>query len=88
VRDYTAMATKAKLPAAERHWLRVLGTLNALKTEKVNVQPSWERHSHSDRSRGWFKRRRSGPGGDSYPTTFSMRRSGNSHITATMTYKT
>lgn len=28
LRDYTAMATNAKIPEAERHWLRVLGTLN------------------------------------------------------------
>ena len=28
VRDYTAMATKANLLETERHWLRVLGTLN------------------------------------------------------------
>ena len=28
MRDYTGMATSRRVPAAERHWLRVLGTLN------------------------------------------------------------
>src|SRR5919109_1287818 len=28
VRDYTRMATKARVPETERHWLRVLGSLN------------------------------------------------------------
>lgn len=38
VRDYTAMATKARLPAAERHWLRVLGRLNEVQARVFVAQ--------------------------------------------------
>src|SRR5437899_3001039 len=53
VRDYTAMATKARLPETERHWLRVLGTLNeaqarAFVAQKANVK-TIEGTLHPDR---------------------------------------
>jgi len=42
VRDYTAMATKAKLPETERHWLRVLGTLNEAQARVFVAQKALE----------------------------------------------
>ena len=42
VRDYTAMATKARLPATERHWLRVLGTLNEVQARVFVAQKALE----------------------------------------------
>ena len=42
VRDYTAMATKARLPETERHWLRVLGTLNEAQARVFVAQKALE----------------------------------------------
>src|SRR5437764_13076553 len=42
VRDYTAMATKARIPEAERHWLRVLGTLNKAQARVFVAQKALE----------------------------------------------
>lgn len=42
VRDYTRMATKASVPEAERHWLRVLGTLNEAQARVFVAQKALE----------------------------------------------
>src|SRR5881296_2805574 len=42
VRDYTAMAAKARLPETERHWLRVLGTLNEAQARVFVAQKALE----------------------------------------------
>jgi Rhodopirellula transposase DDE domain len=42
VRDYAAMAKKARLPDAERHWLRVLGTLNEAQARVFVAQKALE----------------------------------------------
>jgi hypothetical protein len=42
VREYTAMATKARLPETERHWLRVLGTLNEAQARVFVAQKALE----------------------------------------------
>jgi hypothetical protein len=42
VRDYTRMATKARVPEAERHWLRVLGTLNEAQARVFVAQKALE----------------------------------------------
>jgi hypothetical protein len=42
VRDYTAMATKARVPDTERHWLRVLGTLNEAQARVFVAQKALE----------------------------------------------
>lgn len=42
VRDYTAMATKARLPESERHRLRVLGTLNEARARVLVAQRALE----------------------------------------------
>lgn len=42
VRDYTAMATKARVPEAERQWLRVLGTLNEAQARVFVAQKALE----------------------------------------------
>src|SRR2546422_436070 len=42
VRDYTAMATKARLPETERHWRRVLGTLNEAQARVFVAQKALE----------------------------------------------
>ncbi len=42
VRDYTGMATKARVPKAERHWLRVLGTLNEAQARVFVAQKALE----------------------------------------------
>jgi len=42
VRDYTAMATKAKIPEDQRYWLRVLGTLNEAQARVFVAQKALE----------------------------------------------
>jgi Rhodopirellula transposase DDE domain len=42
VRDYTAMAAKARLPKTERHWLCVLGTLNEAQARVFVAQKALE----------------------------------------------
>ena len=50
--DYTVMATKARLPETERHWLRVLGTLNEAQARVFVAQKAPRRRARGGESSG------------------------------------